>query len=158
MKERHVPITEISDNLSAILSDNTLPALPDTLGGTGKTNPSSLRQMRHFTEAARKAILAEIQEGRLTMTQATIEYAVSSATLYRWRYRYEQIQPKKIQLMDIKDLVVERQAYEKRIAELENIIGKQTVKIDYLEKALSFAVGEEECQKKKLDNKPSTGL
>lgn len=154
MKEIHVATTEISDNLSAILSDKTLPALLDTVGGTGKSNPSSLRPMRHFTEAARKAILAEIREGRLTMTQATIEYAVSSATLYRWRYRYEQIQPQKIQLMDIKDLVIERQGYEKRIAELENIIGKQTVKIDYLEKALSFAVGEEECQKKKQTANP----
>ena len=155
MEEKRDIGSLIPDTLSDVLLDAELPALATAIGTSGKSK--RLRVVRHFTENARKAILAQINQGIMTISEASREYKVSLSTLYQWRYRYEQIKPQKIQLMDIQDFVVERQRYETRLAELEQIIGRQTVTIAYLEKALSLATGEDEAQKKSSAAEPLTG-
>lgn len=155
MEEKRDIESLIPDTLSDVLLDAELPALATAIGTSGKSK--RLRVVRHFTENARKAILAQINQGIMTISEASREYKVSLSTLYQWRYRYEQIKPQKIQLMDIQDFVVERQRYETRLAELEQIIGRQTVTIAYLEKALSLATGEDEAQKKSSATEPLTG-
>ncbi len=155
MKENQLTEPIVTDTLSEGLLDEQLPSLVTTGGTSGKSKP--LRPIRHFTENARKAILSQINEGIMTISDASREYEVSLTTIYKWRYRYEQIKPQKIQLMDIQDFVIERQRYETRLAELEQIIGKQTVTIAYLEKALSLSVGKDETAKKNSANEPLTG-
>jgi transposase len=124
-----------------------LPALQSDLAAISGTK--SIRCHRYFTESARKAIVAQINSGALTTSAASREYGVSVTALYKWRYKYSDLKPNPIKLMDIKELVVERTTYEQRIKELEQLLGQKEVKIAFLEKALSIATTDSEVLKKK---------
>lgn len=50
--------------------------------------------------------------------------------------------------MDISEIVLEREKYEKHIAELEQLLGQKEVRIALLEKALSLASPTEDAKKK----------
>ena len=145
MEEKELKKSGDTDNKSGIEGFKNLPPLVtnDTTSGI-----KPLRQRRHFTETARKAILAQIDKGELSVTSASRAYGVSGNTIYTWRYKYNNITPRPIKLMDISDFVVEREKYEKHISELEQLLGQKEVKIALLEKALTLATPTEDAKKK----------
>jgi transposase-like protein len=145
MEKKQSKKVEDSDNKSGFEGFENLPPLV-TKDTTGVIKP--LRQRRHFTESARKAILAQIDKGELSVTSASRAYGVAGNTIYTWRYKYNNISPKPIKLMDISEIVLEREKYEKHIAELEQLLGQKEVRIALLEKALSLASPTEDAKKK----------
>ena len=145
MEEKELKKVGDTDNKSGIERFKNLPPLV-TNDTTGVIKP--LRQRRHFTETARKAILAQIDKGELCAAQASRTYNVSLTTIYIWRHKYNNTSPKPVKLMDISDIVLEREKYEKHISELEQLLGQKEVKIALLEKALSLATPTEEAKKK----------
>lgn len=145
MEEKESKKVAYTDNKSGFEGFENLPPLV-TKDTTSVIKP--LRQRRHFTESARKAILAQIDKGELTVSSASRANCVSYTTIYNWRYKYSNTTPKPIKLMDISNIVLEREKYEKRITELEQLLGQKEVKIALLEKALSLASPTEEAKKK----------
>ncbi|MER3327995.1 MAG: transposase, partial [Candidatus Kapaibacterium sp.] len=74
---------------------------------------------------------------------------------YRWIHRYSIYNKKRAILVEMKDSSTQKlKDYEKRIAELERIVGQKQLNIDFLEKMIDLAEQEYNVDIKKNANTP----
>lgn len=118
-----------------------------------------LREQRVFSEAIKRKTVKDIEAGRCTILQASRELNVSSTAIYKWLKLFSRYLEKK-QRMVVED---ESEAYrsselEKKVKELERIIGQKQMEIDLLNKIIELASGTYKTDlKKNLSKKGSSG-
>ena len=113
------------------------------------------RQRRHFSEELKRRLVRELDEKRTTVTQICRAHEVSDAAVYRWIELYSRKEKPTRTIVESKSETAKLLAYQKRIAELERLVGQKQVMIDFQEKMIELA--EEIYQvdiKKKLGTKP----
>lgn len=95
--------------------------------------------IRHFSEAFKKEKVKQIEDKKLTVLQLSRIYEVSTTAIYKWIRKYSKYVGKN------ERVVVEKEteggkAIEllKKIAELELLVGKKQVEIEYLKKVIEF--------------------
>jgi transposase len=114
---------------------------------------------RVFSEEIRKQTVKDIEAGKCSVMEASIELGVSNTAIYKWIDRYSRY------LLKGKTMVVEDQseAYrsrelEKRIKELEAALGRKQMEIDLLNKVIDIANDELHTDiKKNFSKERSTG-
>lgn len=117
------------------------------------------RKRRRFSESFKRKKVQEIESGQVKISEICRVYQIRRTAVYKWLYKYGSMQQKKERLIveteSDTQKVIELQ---KRVAELERIIGQKQIEIDFKDKMIDLA--EEEYRvdiKKKFCTRPSNG-
>jgi len=119
----------------------------------------SLKPRRIFSAELKREIVKQIEENKIGVVAISREYGVNRASVYNWLNKYSRT------LKRGQTIVVEKESEKgkndelrAKIAELERIIGRKQMEIDFLNKVIE--IGSEEVKvdiKKKFGGKLSTG-
>ena len=114
-----------------------------------------LRVHRLFSEEFKKARVKEYESGEYSVVELSRLFDIQGTILYRWIHRYSIYNKKRAILVEMKDSSTQKlKDYEKRIAELERIVGQKQLNIDFLEKMIDLAEQEYNVDIKKNANPP----
>ena len=99
-----------------------------------------LKKRRIFNESFRRARVKEYESGQLSVLEISRLYGINPQTVYLWIYKYSVYNKKSLKIVEEKDSGTRRvKQLQERIKELEQIIGKKQIRIDYLEKMIELA-------------------
>lgn len=124
-----------------------------------KTNLTQLRKKRTYSEEFKKEIVTLFEKGRFSVLQLEKIYGISNATIYNWIYKFSIFNEKGIRVVEMKESSLQKLSdLEKKVKELEQIVGQKQIKIDYLEKMIDIAKDELQIDiKKNSSTSQSTG-
>ena len=103
----------------------------------------TLHERRHYSEAFKKAKAEEILSKKITIKELSCLYEINPRILYKWLHKYS-----KVKLSGVKihyEMETEEQKtlfYKDKVAELERIVGKKQIEIDFLNKLIEIASSE----------------
>ena len=113
------------------------------------------RRYRNFSESFKKEKVREIAENRSTVSDICRANEVSCTAVYKWINLYSNTNKPSRTIVESKSDTTKILALQKKVAELERLIGQKQVQIDFQEKMIEIA--EETYQvdiKKKFGTKP----
>lgn len=117
-----------------------------------------LQVKRLFSEDFKKSVISDYESGKFSVRELASLYAVHSTVIYRWIYRYSTYQKRNIKVVEMSDSSSQKvKELQKRIAELERIVGQKQLNIDYLEKMIELAKAELGIDIKKNSDTPQSG-
>jgi Transposase. len=101
------------------------------------------RRNRYFSEDFKRKKVSEIERRISSVAEVCRAYQVSDVSVYNWIHRYSRMKKKQERLVleslsDTRKIITLKQ----QIKELEQIVGKKQIQIDFLEKLIELA-GEE---------------
>lgn len=118
-----------------------------------------IRTNRHFSEEFKKSKVKELVEKRITVTELSRLYGVTRNAVYKWLYKYSANHQKKTNyIVEMESESFKTKRLQQQVAELERIVGKKQLEIDFLEQL--FEIGSEELGfdlKKNFSTKLSSG-
>jgi transposase len=118
-----------------------------------------VRPRRIFSEALKKKIVKDIEDGKAGIGSVSREYAVSCTSVYRWLGKYSRhLHKEQVTVVQMASEAYKTKELEKRVQELEAALGRKQMEIDFLNKMID--IGKEELGidlKKKSFTPPSTG-
>lgn len=95
---------------------------------------------RTLSEALKRKLIDELDKKVITIGQIVTLYGVSRTSVYKWRYLYSVHYQKQTKVVIQMESEVSRNIFlNKRVAELERIVGQKQLEIDYLNKVIDFA-------------------
>lgn len=104
---------------------------------------AKIRPYRKFSEEFKKLRVQEYESGEYSVCEISRIFKVSTTSLYSWIYKYSTYHKKKSIIVETKDSSTKRlKDYERRIKELERIVGQKQIKLDFYEKM--FQIGSDE--------------
>lgn len=117
-----------------------------------------LQVKRLFSEDFKKSVISDYESGKFSVRELASLYAVHSTVIYRWIYRYSTYQKRNIKVVEMSESSSQKvKELQKRIAELERIVGQKQLNIDYLEKMIELAKAELGIDIKKNSDTPQSG-
>lgn len=124
-----------------------------------KANLRQLRKNRTYSEEFKKEIVALFEKGKFSVIQLEKLYDVNNVTIYNWIYKFSTFNEKGIRVVEMKESSIKKLSeLEKKVKELEQIVGQKQIKIDYLEKMIDIAKDELNVDiKKNFNTSQSTG-
>jgi len=118
-----------------------------------KSNPRD-RRYRRFSEGFKRKRVQEIEEGRATVGEISQAYEVSDTSVYKWLEKYTRREKPERTIVESKSDTTKIIALEKRIAELERLVGQKQIEIEFKDKMIELAEKEYRIDiKKKLNEK-----
>jgi transposase len=102
-----------------------------------------LHERRYFSEAFKKEKADEILSKKTTIKELAVLYEIQPSIIYRWLHRYSQVKLSGVKIHY--EMETEEQKtlfYKDKVAELERIIGKKQIEIDFLNKLIDIASSE----------------
>ena len=124
-----------------------------------KANLRSIRKQRRYSEELKKQIVSEFESGKFSVLQLGKLYGIKFQLIYHWIYKYSTFNEKGYRVVEMKDSSTKKlKELEARIKELEGIVGRKQIRIDYLEKLIELAGEDYDIDLKKNSDTPqSTG-
>ena len=124
-----------------------------------KANLKTLRKQRIYSEEFKLQIVQDFESGRFSVSQLEKLHGMSNVTIYSWIYKFSTFNEKGSRIVEMKDSSSQKlKELQTRIKELEGIVGRKQISIDYLEKMIDIAKDELNIDIKKNFNTPqSTG-
>lgn len=99
-----------------------------------------VRVKRRYSEEFKRSRVKEYESGEFTVNELGKLYSISPQIIYRWIYKFSKLNKKNVVIVESKNSSTKKlKDYEKRIDELERIVGQKQLKIDYLEKLFEVA-------------------
>jgi transposase-like protein len=92
---------------------------------------SNQRQNRVFSTSFKKEKVKLIEEGKLSVNELSKVYDVSATAIYKWIAKYGKIPKEERIVVEKKSEEAKTLALMKKVAELEQMIGKQQVELMY---------------------------
>ena len=119
-----------------------------------------IRERRIFSEELKKKVVKDLVNRRSTIKSVTAEHQVSANAVYRWLYKYSAHHEQKCTLVvQMKSEATKNSELQQRIAELERIVGRKQLEIDFLNKLLEIGSTELGFDlKKSFSSPPSNGI
>ena len=116
---------------------------------------SRLRKVRQFSDAFKKEKVKQIDDGKITVLQLSRIYEVSTTSIYNWIKKYSRYAGENERIVVQKDSEANKTLYlQKKVAELEQLVGQKQVEIEYLKKVIDFGSELTETDiKKKYESK-----
>lgn len=104
-----------------------------------KTQPQTLGQpKRFFSESFKREKVKLIVEKKITVRQISDLYQVSRTAVYNWVYKYSQLEPGVITVVQMESEEQKTKYLQNRVAELERIIGQKQLELDLNEKTFEL--------------------
>ncbi len=114
-----------------------------------------IRERRIFSEEVKKKAVKDLTSKRATMKGLMNEHQVSHQTIYQWLYKYSPYHEQKCTLVvQMKSEETKNTELQKRVAELERVVGQKQLEIDFLNKVLEIGSSELGFDLKKNFNIP----
>ena len=105
-----------------------------------KANIKTIRKLRHYSEEFKRSLVKEFESGKFSVQQLEKLHGVTNATIYRWIYQFSKFNEKGYRVIEMeKSSTSKVKELEKRVKELEQIVGKKQIMIDYLETMMEVA-------------------
>lgn len=118
-----------------------------------------IRDRRIFSESLKRQVVKELVSGHSSIKSIMAEHQVSAASVYRWLYLYSpNHKPKCTLVVQMESEETKKIELQRRIAELERIVGQKQLEIDFLNRLIE--VGSKELEfdfKKNFSPKLSSG-
>lgn len=117
------------------------------------------RQNRYFSTDIKKKIVRDLERNLVSVSEVCKVHHVSRTSVYRWIYKYSSMAKKQHkQVVEPKSDTAKIKALEERIKELERIVGRKQLAIDFKDKMIEIAEDRYSIDiKKKLGSKLSSG-
>lgn len=98
------------------------------------------KEQRYFSEEARKAIVSEIEDGLITLAEASRKYAVSARAICNWRLKYSTtyIAPLR-KVVEHQSDSQKNKLLQAELAEVYQLLGQMQAKNVLLEKIIELA-------------------
>lgn len=99
-----------------------------------------IQKRRKFTEDFKKSVVKEYEKGTYSVKELSKLHGVVCQTVYNWIYKYSSVNERGyrvVELSESSDMKVKD--LEARIKELERIVGRKQIQIDFLEKMIDLA-------------------
>lgn len=124
------------------------------------TQTRSSRQNRYFSESFKKKKVRELERNIVTVREISREYEVSKVAVYKWLYKYSTMAKKGVkQVIEPLSDTRKIQALKQQVSELERLIGKKQIALEFTEKMIELAEAHYQIEiKKKFGLKPYTGF
>jgi transposase len=128
------------------------------MSGTKKVSSKLvIRKIRRFSEPFKEKIVKDLDAGLTNIKEVSTLYDVKLQTVYNWLYRYSPHHKKGTRMIiELESEGKKSEQLEKRLAELERIIGQKQLSIDYLEKLVEIAGAHYQTDLKKNFGMPSS--
>jgi transposase len=99
---------------------------------TNKVNRPKRR--RRFSETFKKARVKDYEDGTFSVAQIGRLYNIHVNVIYRWLQRYSMYDQQKAIIVEVPNSQTEKvKLLEKRLAEVERLLGQKQIKLDYYE-------------------------
>ena len=117
-----------------------------------KVNVRLLRKKRRYSASFKKQLVSDFESGHYSVVQLSRLHGVSRRSIYRWIYQLSTFNEKGYRIVEHQKSSSERvRELEARIRDLEGLLGRKQIMIDYLEKLIELANEELDIDiKKKL--------
>lgn len=113
------------------------------------------KKLKYYSESFKKARVQEYDKGQFTAIELVRMFEFSKSSFYSWVEKYSKLAKHNILIVEQKDSASNKLAeYQKRIKELERIVGNKQIKLDYLEKLIEIAEENLGVEIKKNSNTP----
>ena len=118
-----------------------------------------IRECRIFSEEVKKKAVKDLTGKRTTIKALMNEHQISRQTVYKWLYKYSPYHEQKCTLVvQMESEETKNSGLQKRLAELERIVGQKQLEIDFLNKLLELGSSELGFDlKKNFSTPPSNG-
>lgn len=115
---------------------------------------------RQFSEDFKKKRIKELEQNLTTISEICKTHHVSRSAVYNWVYKYSIMAKKGVkQVVEAKSDTRKIKLLEERIKELERIIGKKQLALEFKDKMIEIAEETYDIDiKKKLGSKLSSGI
>lgn len=127
------------------------------MGGYTKKYKTSRedRQNRVFSSSFKLGKVRQIEQGKLRVSEVCKAYEVTSTAVYKWLKKYGTKEKAERFIVESKSDTAKILALEKRIAELERLVGQKQIEIEFKDKMIEIAESAYGIDiKKKSDKKP----
>lgn len=115
-----------------------------------KANLKLIKKRRKYSEEFKRSIVTEFESGSLSVAQISRLYTIAEKNIYRWIYKFSIFNEKESRIIEMKESSTKKlKDLEKKVKELERIVGQKQISIDYLEKMIEIAKDELDIDIKK---------
>ena len=105
-----------------------------------KSRSGSRNIQRTFSGEFKKRKVREIEQGICRVSDVCKEYEVSSTSVYKWIHKYSTTIKKPIKvIVEHQSDTVKIQELRKRLAQLEQLLGKKQVELEFKDKMIDLA-------------------
>lgn len=120
-------------------------------------NVKLINKSRRYSPEFKKQLVSFFERGKYSVRQLGRLYGVSINTIYRWVYKYSTFNEPGIRVVELKKSDMDKvRVLEKRVKELEQMLGQKQIKIEYLEKMIDLAKTELDIDIKKNYSTPQS--
>jgi transposase-like protein len=114
------------------------------------------RRMRTFSTELKQKLVREIEQKKNTIAQISRQYEVRENTVLKWIKKYGMDKKPNVRtIVELESDTSKMLAMQKKIAELEQMVGQKQIEIEFQNKMIELAELEYKIDiKKKLKSKP----
>ena len=122
-----------------------------------KANIKKIRKYRKYSIEFKQQLVNEFESGKQSVQELERLYGVSNVSIYKWIYKYSTFSKKGYRVVEHKQSSTSKvKELEKRIKELEAIVGRKQIKIDFLETMIDVAKDELDIDIRKKFSTPQS--
>lgn len=122
-----------------------------------KANLKLIKKRRTYSEEFKKLIVKEFESGKFSVLELSRLHQIRFNVIYRWIYKYSPLNDQGQRIVEMaKSSTQKLKELEKKIKDLEQIVGQKQIKIDYLEKMIDIAKDELDIDIKKNSDTPQS--
>lgn len=123
-----------------------------------KANVRIIRKQRKYSEEFKKSLVSDFESGKFSVLQLEKLHGVRNQLIYKWIYKFSTFNEKGFRIIEMDDSSNKKlKDLEARVKELESIVGRKQIMIDYLEKMMDIAKDELDIDIKKNFGTPQSG-
>ena len=122
-----------------------------------KANLKLVRKQRKYSKDFKRHLVSEFEQGKFSVLQLEKLHGIGNSVIYSWIYKYSSLNQKGYRVVEHKESSSKKlKDLEKQIKELQALLGRKQIKIDYLEELIDVAKEELNIDIKKKDNTPQS--
>jgi transposase-like protein len=105
-----------------------------------KSNLKVLKKHRIYSKEFKLQLVNEFESGKFSVPQLEKLYGISNTTIYSWIHKFSTFNEKGTRIVEMKQSSTTKlKELAQKVKELEQIVGKKQIQIDYLEKMIDIA-------------------
>src|SRR5215207_393399 len=96
-----------------------------------------IQKRRKFSREFKLELVRLFEQGKYSVLQLAVLYGVSFQVIYKWIYKFSELNDRNYRIVEMKQSSTSKiQELEKKVKELERLVGQKQIKIDFLEEMI----------------------
>lgn len=105
-----------------------------------KANLNTIRKRRKYSESFKKQLVKDFESGQFSVLELEKLHGIPGTSIYRWIYKFSTFNQKGYRIVEHNSSSQKKvKELESKIKELEAILGRKQIQIDYLETMMEVA-------------------